>query len=381
MRTLRAVLAAAALALLAVPAASATTIAPRVVGGAPADIAAMPWMVALQLSSRSGDSWLCGGSVVASRYVLTAAHCVVDHGAVVRAADVHGAVGRADLSADDGVTFSATAIAVHPLYDRHDDVEGGPYDAALLRVDAELTATPLRLATVADADAYRAGRVATIAGWGATRSGGYVSDQLLAATVPIVSDATCARENGISLAEARKMICAGNEAGGVDTCQGDSGGPLTVVAGSETILAGIVSWGFECASARHPGVYTRAAMLAPWISPLLADDARAWRIATDVSPPRPRPRAALAQGRRVRFRYSIAGETGRTRETITIRRARAGRALRTLTTRLASNHQVDVVRWTVPRGFAAGRYLWCVVSQDESLNTSPMRCAPLVIGG
>ena len=44
----------------------------RVVGGAAADAGEFPWMVALIIGSKN----LCGGSIIADRWVLTAAHCV-----------------------------------------------------------------------------------------------------------------------------------------------------------------------------------------------------------------------------------------------------------------------------------------------------------------
>merc|ERR1712025_1027278 len=58
------------------------------------------------------------------------------------------------------------------------------------------------------------------------------------------------------------MICAGFPQGGKDSCQGDSGGPF--MCGSQ--LSGIVSWGYGCAEAGYPGVYTQTSYFIDWIS-------------------------------------------------------------------------------------------------------------------
>ena len=52
----------------------------RIVGGAPAELGAWPWMANLGYRSKDGNSrnprWLCGGSLISDRHILTAAHCV-----------------------------------------------------------------------------------------------------------------------------------------------------------------------------------------------------------------------------------------------------------------------------------------------------------------
>jgi len=79
-------------------------------------------------------------------------------------------------------------------------------------------------------------------------------------SVPIVDRETCQRHMHRAVTD--RMICAGYlNRGGKDACQGDSGGPLTV----DSILYGIVSWGYECADPNYPGVYTNIANLRWWI--------------------------------------------------------------------------------------------------------------------
>ena len=53
--------------------------------------------------------------------------------------------------------------------------------------------------------------------------------------------------------------------GGVDTCQGDSGGPLVCPQDGKYVLQGITSWGFGCAEAELPGVYTKVSDYINWM--------------------------------------------------------------------------------------------------------------------
>ena len=45
--------------------------------------------------------------------------------------------------------------------------------------------------------------------------------------------------------------------------QGDSGGPMTCGNG---VLCGIVSWGYGCAVADKPGVYTKVSAYVDWVA-------------------------------------------------------------------------------------------------------------------
>ena len=79
-------------------------------------------------------------------------------------------------------------------------------------------------------------------------------------TVPVVSDDHCRDSYGQSDIT-DSMICAGLDQGGKDSCQGDSGGPF--MCGNQ--LSGVVSWGYGCAEAGYPGVYTQTSYFIDWI--------------------------------------------------------------------------------------------------------------------
>jgi trypsin len=80
--------------------------------------------------------------------------------------------------------------------------------------------------------------------------------------VQYVSNSDCTSEyeylpNEISLS----MMCAADA--GKDACFGDSGGPL--YDKGNNALVGVVSWGYGCAFADYPGVYSRVSAVVSYI--------------------------------------------------------------------------------------------------------------------
>jgi secreted trypsin-like serine protease len=231
--------AAAATALLCAPGAVA---APQpIVGGTTTTTTAYPFM--MQITDASQNQF-CGGTLVAANKVVTAAHCMV--GETTSSVRVVG--GRTYLNGTNGTVSKVSKIWINPDYT---DATNGD-DVAVLTLSTSMSYTPASYVASTDTGVYATGATARIIGWGTTSESGSSSNQLRTATVPIVSNSSCAGSYGSDYV-ASDMVCAGYTNGGTDTCQGDSGGPLLIGG----VLAGITSWGNGCAEAGYPGVYTR----------------------------------------------------------------------------------------------------------------------------
>ncbi|MFF4543935.1 S1 family peptidase [Streptomyces sp. NPDC001435] len=231
--------AAAATALLSAPTAAA---APQpIVGGTTTTTTAYPFV--MQITDASGNQF-CGGTLVAAKKVITAAHCMVGESA----GNVRVVGGRTYLNGTNGTVSKVSKIWVNPDYT---DATNGD-DVAVLTLSTSMPYTTASYVSSSQTGVYAAGTTARILGWGTTSESGSSSNQLRTATVPIAADSSCRSSYGSDFVQT-DMVCAGYSSGGVDTCQGDSGGPLLIGG----VLAGITSWGEGCAEAGYPGVYTR----------------------------------------------------------------------------------------------------------------------------
>ena len=290
----------------------------RIVGGETASAGSWPWQVALveshERDGRRGARFrqFCGGSMIAPRWVLTAAHCVDD----LRPGELQVLVGTHDLDRG-GRLLDVRAIHVHEDYS--DPTKGN--DIALLRLVQAAGVAQIELPTAERADAVATpGTPATAIGWGLLRplqcksgskqgahrcrprgggSGHFVdgltgkpvklsdvrSSRLMEVELPLVGEETC-RGAYPGAAIDDRTVCAGLRRGGKDSCQGDSGGPLVVRDGDTWFQAGVVSWGQGCAKPGKYGVYTNVGAFAHWIR---SETGLALAVAGDEAPPKPPP--------------------------------------------------------------------------------------------
>jgi len=103
----------------------------------------------------------------------------------------------------------------------------------------------------------------TATGWGLLdERGRRPSSVLQEFDLTTISNARCVRKyRRRDMLVDDSMMCASEP--GKDACDGDSGGPM-FLSGSD-LQVGITSWGYGCARADSPGVYTRLTKFVDWI--------------------------------------------------------------------------------------------------------------------
>ncbi|XP_059053397.1 CLIP domain-containing serine protease HP8-like isoform X2 [Achroia grisella] len=252
----------------------------KIVGGTQADIDEHPWMVLLRYDKPNGWGFYCGGVLISSRYVMTAAHCVKgdDLPTNWRLSQVRLGEWNTSSSVDcvgDDCSGPVQDISIeqtiaHEGYDPSDKDQQN--DIALLRLsrNAQFNDFVKPICLPISNELRHSGFVGydmEVAGWGKTESRSE-SDVKLKVRVPVVSTNDCARVfSRVSREITNNQMCAGGVSG-QDSCRGDSGGPLMgkVAQVSNWIAFGVVSYGpSPCGTPGWPGVYTRVGAYMDWI--------------------------------------------------------------------------------------------------------------------
>ncbi|XP_059931376.1 transmembrane protease serine 5 [Gadus macrocephalus] len=235
---------------------------PRIIGGGEAPLGRWPWQVSLYYSNRH----TCGGSIITSQWVVTAAHCVHNY----RLPQVSSWMVYAGMvTRTTSKMAQDTGYAVEKIvYSRNYNHRSHDSDIALMKLR-----TPLNFSDIIRPVClpkynfdFPGGTQCWISGWGYTQPDNvYIPDTLKEAAVPLISTKRCNSSCMYDGEITARMLCAGYSEGKVDACQGDSGGPLVCQDEGVWRLVGVVSWGTGCAEPNHPGVYTKVAEFLGWI--------------------------------------------------------------------------------------------------------------------
>jgi len=195
----------------------------RIIGGNQASKGRYSYAVSLQ----DGIGHFCGGTLIATDVVLTAAHCQGGNYDVV--------VNRYDLNSNDGETISIDYEVPHPKY--NDKTTDNDFNLVFLSRPTKENVALMNIND--DSNTPRVGSEVIVMGWGDTISDDYtqkLADKLLEVSVNAISNKDCDDSKGsigggstsYKNLISDNMLCAQDS--GEDACQGDSGKSSVVLS-------------------------------------------------------------------------------------------------------------------------------------------------------
>lgn len=250
-------------------------------GGSTVSASSAPWLVAILSREANGDEYYCSGSVIAARWILTAAHCVTaiaDNSALSPSAIRVLAPG---VSPDYAGAWErgVAPVDVYPngLYTYYTDGFYPWADIALIELEQRLPGSSV-IALDAPTAANPNRTQVRAYGWGVTNNRGTNAGRS-ARSVPLSvlassGDATCREWTVQNDGQGPALICAGSNSRSAGICSGDSGGPL-VRTGRVPTQVGITSFrggSGECATYNLPGQFVRISSMRWWIDSTIGSE-------------------------------------------------------------------------------------------------------------
>ncbi|OCT73465.1 chymotrypsin-like elastase family member 2A [Xenopus laevis] len=242
----------------------------RVVNGEDTVPHSWPWQVSLQYLYNGYWYHTCGGSLVASNWVLTAAHCISSSNTY------RVQLGKHNLrQVESGQkTINVIKLINHSQWNPNRLSNG--FDISLIKLEESVESTD----TIQPACLPPAGFILPhqfgcyVTGWGNLQTGGPAPDKLQQGLLLVVDHENCSQPDWWGRSVQTNMICGGGD-GIISSCNGDSGGPLNCRnADGAWEVHGVVSFGSSlgCNYPKKPSVFSRVSEFNSWISTTIASN-------------------------------------------------------------------------------------------------------------
>lgn len=240
-------------------------------------------MAAYYHNGRGQSGFICGGSLVSARIVVTAAHCIQykREAEIKKPEDASFFIGKYNIESFDGednfVVSGVTQLVLHPEWNYLDDHFDADIAVAILVKTLTWTkfVKPICLWTYTTSYRDIVGRKAIIAGWGKTEFNALSTNRPKWASIDVVDERTCIWSNAaFTNLISDRTFCAGDLKNNVGPCSGDSGGGLMVEQNGKWYLRGIISSSFfdrihsTCDTSSY-AVFTDATQYTDWLKGII----------------------------------------------------------------------------------------------------------------
>ncbi|XP_035528551.1 complement C1r subcomponent-like [Morone saxatilis] len=248
----------------------------RTIGGSDGPDNTIPWHVLLNIDGRTG-----GGMVIEERWIMTAAHILIQDGNPASNETVRIYMGLIDVKSLLGSRAYAASIHIHPEYNNPNGLDFNN-DIALIKLRDPITfnSSIMPVCLPAEGATYVTDMIGLVSGFiTETDNQQILANHLKYVHLLVVEQETCnssvnklKKTRGDLPSLTKNMFCAGVPGGGKDSCHGDSGSPITLRNDGRFWAAGIVSWGVDCGQPGTYGIYTRVANYLNWINKTMQEN-------------------------------------------------------------------------------------------------------------
>uniref|UniRef100_A0A2A4JHG7 Peptidase S1 domain-containing protein n=1 Tax=Heliothis virescens TaxID=7102 RepID=A0A2A4JHG7_HELVI len=232
----------------------------KIVGGFVNDVKETPYQVGILVQILSFFQSVCGGSLISSTRVVTAAHCKDDG---VFSSQFFTVVLGSNTLFSGGIRIVTNDVVVHPNW----QASTISNDIAVVRIE-RVTFTesiqPIGLPTGSELSLDYVGWTAIASGFGVSSPDSTIRDDqpISSVILSVISNQECQNTFG-HFVEPSNICTSG--AGGKGTCLGDSGGPL-IIHSARRYLIGVISFGSSIGCTMGlPSAYTRVTSDVDWI--------------------------------------------------------------------------------------------------------------------